>query len=1116
MSFDVIPEPLNKGQLYYVGVVNPTTISLHLNQLDAEAGINPIALKSIVNVDQTQFVNSRNCDLKTIIFMPAVPPISLDFPNEVTFLNNVGDTSPLPAPLLENVTYFVQALDNQNLEVYASIQDATARINPLRMSGNDSALLLRIRKPMTPITKLTFPTPPGFITGDSVNATTGNNGVLPQPLLENQTYFVHQVAGDPLSVTLHLKTEDAATGDNPINLITQGSGPNAIAKVLPASVTTGTVENVTANNFTLAPAQGTGAHATALATGPVTSINLVAGGANYTSSVAIFDDTGGYDYNAVPTVQILGGAHTRQATASCTIATDTVTGKKYVDSVAIIDVGAGYDPADPPYVIFTGGLNTGGVPASAYAIVQDGAVVAVTLQPYGSGAAATVSINTVNSEINGLVLTNGGDGYAYPPRVNLTKPNGSISSDGQITILTADSATYPAFGPFPARHDNYFYARIFIKMNYSHGGVIGKNTTYGFTVNFYFTPSELNDSVARANRVAAEFANKIQTSYVNLFSATVSENVISIYSLSLDNGVKNGHIFDIYTVPPPPLGVTLTTDNIPRVGPVAGQATATATVTTSFVTQYAVTDGGSGYIAPPAVKLTGGGGIGASAVAAIRDGKVSGVTVVTKGTGYTSAPAVSFLPATGVFVQFTSTGTLPSPLVQGVVYRAEAPAANGAFTLKNADFTDVNITDRGTGNLYMVLSRAFAVGFTDYWTGDFKGLTNGQQLYFGTDYSLPLASPSIDSTSPVYVKLTNATTAQFFNTYDGTTFSNQIKLLGLGAGQTYYALQVNAFAKAYKNLLIPETVQYLVNGMKVFFSSTGALPYPIQAYPHSYTIQIIGNSITLTDELNRPVVFTQNGVPTLAAGQMHMNIVRDFRANPSTTVVADASLFDTGQEVSVRANYNDRLPTGLHPNAVGDVHPYFVRRISANEIAMFDTKAHALNLVSETGLISLRDMGDNIDSQFLMDLVLAPALVKQIYHIEKPKTLGYVSLYAFDYGRSQNMTLIGQYHPDELNPKYRRIRIGKKSAWARILYRVKAPVITSVKDYIPLENTRAILAALHAVDLEDKDFMEQSQKYWAQALNYLRNQNESMEGHAMMPPQINNISFGDGTDDVMF
>ena len=113
------------------------------------------------------------------------------------------------------------------------------------------------------------------------------------------------------------------------------------------------------------------------------------------------------------------------------------------------------------------------------------------------------------------------------------------------------------------------------------------------------------------------------------------------------------------------------------------------------------------------------------------------------------------------------------------------------------------------------------------------------------------------------------------------------------------------------------------------------------------------------------------------------------------------------------------------------------------------------------------------------------------------------------------MALIGLYHPSETNPKYRRIRIGKSAAWARIIYRTKSPEITSVYDYIPLENARAILAAVHACDLEDKDFIEQSQKYWQVAIAYLHNQNESMEGHAMMPPQINGLTYGDQTDPVI-
>ena len=114
------------------------------------------------------------------------------------------------------------------------------------------------------------------------------------------------------------------------------------------------------------------------------------------------------------------------------------------------------------------------------------------------------------------------------------------------------------------------------------------------------------------------------------------------------------------------------------------------------------------------------------------------------------------------------------------------------------------------------------------------------------------------------------------------------------------------------------------------------------------------------------------------------------------------------------------------------------------------------------------------------------------------------------------MALIGQYHPNETNPKYRRIRIGKSCAWARIIYRVKAPEITSVYDYIPIENTRAVIAAVHAVDLEDKDFVDQSQKYWSTAMLYLKNETDAMDGHAMMAPQINNETYGDCSDPVMF
>ncbi len=73
-------------------------------------------------------------------------------------------------------------------------------------------------------------------------------------------------------------------------------------------------------------------------------------------------------------------------------------------------------------------------------------------------------------------------------------------------------------------------------------------------------------------------------------------------------------------------------------------ATASATITGSFVTSINVTDGGNGYVSPPAVTLSGGGGSGATATANVSGGRVTSITVNNAGSGYTAPPAVSVAP----------------------------------------------------------------------------------------------------------------------------------------------------------------------------------------------------------------------------------------------------------------------------------------------------------------------------------------------------------------------------------------------------------------------------------------------------------------------------------------
>lgn len=83
------------------------------------------------------------------------------------------------------------------------------------------------------------------------------------------------------------------------------------------------------------------------------------------------------------------------------------------------------------------------------------------------------------------------------------------------------------------------------------------------------------------------------------------------------------------------------------------------------VTGLTLTADGSGYIAPPAVALVGGGGSGATATAQISGGAITAITVTNGGGGYTSAPAVT-IADTGTGSGAMATATLVNGVVTGI------------------------------------------------------------------------------------------------------------------------------------------------------------------------------------------------------------------------------------------------------------------------------------------------------------------------------------------------------------------------------------------------------------------------------------------------------------------
>lgn len=935
------PTGITNSNQYFVGVVNPTTIQLYNDPLYAQSGTYPIALSSIAGAGTLKLTDQRNVRLITSVELTSAPIITLDVGNEVTF------TGTLPSPLIANVTYFANVLDSTNLQIYTTLTDAQAKTNPVYLTGTMGSFFIYLRRPIAPVTKLTFTIPHYYSTGDLVQANS-NGGNLPSPLVLSQNYYVYVI--DALTVTLHVNNSDAIVGRNPIILTSAGSGQNSLDKLIPASAVIGNTNNILASNVGLIPATGSGAVVTARVVGPVTTATVTNAGTGYSSPPTVaFDSVGGTGYVSTPSVQFIGGAGVGA------VFTANIAGGK-ITSFTQVSGGSGYTFA--PEVVITGGSGFG---AAAHAIVTSGAVSSLVLDPVGTGVTAHALINSITGFVTNVVIDNPGTGYEFPPRVTLSGGGGA-------------------------------------------------------------------------------------------------------------------------------------------------SATATVAITTSFVTGYTVVNGGSGYLYPPAVSIIGGGGTGASATANVQGGAVVSLTVVADGTGYAAAPGVNLISSTGAFVQFSSTGTLPAPLVQGTTYRAEAPLSANGFTVVGADFSPINITSLGSGTLYVVIARAFGVAFTNEWTGDFLTTPTGTGIYFGSDYLLPITSPSIDSSTEFWLRKISDTTATVYDTQahaiaGGTT--GKVTITAFGSGQSYFAIKQGASANPHANQLSIDTVQYLKNDQTVQFNTTETLPEPLLANT-DYTIKIVESNLAVY-RLGLLVDFTSLGV-----GQLRLTVARDFTVVPATTLTLANAFYDTGTEVIPRAKEGDSLPTPLAPATA-----YFVRFYDKNQIELYDTLAHATG-TGTTGRISYTNTGDTLTSTFVVDAIEDLTLVKAIYHVEKPVTEGYISLYAYDYGRSNDMTLIGQYHPTEVNPMYRRVRLGSACSWARILYRVKSPKISSMYDYIPVEQERAIIAAVHAVDLEDKDFMEQATKYWAMALNYLKNQQNSMEGHAFVPPQINNLTYGDGTDPVMF
>jgi len=976
----------------------------------------------------------------------------------------------LPKELSNTQKYYIGVDDDKTIKLYQNQLDAQNKVNQINYNSieNSGEVTLKDIRPASLQTTINLDVVDVPIAIDSPNevtfstsTATGFSGILPSPLIENVTYFANPA--DENNLNIFASIQDAQSNANQIFMTGNSGKFNVDIRKQIAPQTT--------LQFSVPHFYSKGDAVQAFTSGGTLPSPLIAG-QNY--FVNVVDDQ---------TITL----HTQKSDALAS------TADSFVNPIILTDSGTGTNSIVKliPATAKTG--KTAQITAPGLSFTTPAPVVAAS-----ATAVVVGSITSVN-------MTNNGKGYpaGVIPTVTFSDPP---AVEGQVTRTATGSAVMQLDAPSSSTYS--VNGVVMTDAGQGYRTVPSVTFSGGGTVLPTGTPVLKTSNLSLINIVNAGLGYqqppKIKITLGGGTGATataeIDNRIVNITSIN-----RSGTIATVIC-DSPHLYATGNTIIISGATPNGYNGTQTITKIDGYTFQYVVA---------PDLSTPATGTINATT------GKITAINIITQGTGYATTPTVSITPSSGVFVEFTSTGTLPAPLVSGTAYLAEDNSAGGVFTVTNADFSELNITSSGSGNLYVALSRTFSIGFNGFWSGDFSSVSTGQGIYFGTDYILPL---NVTGGVEYFLRIKNNKTALVFNSNanavaSGTT--GQISATGLGVGQAYYAVRLPAYAKAYNNQVYVTNTQYLQTGEFVTFETSGSLPYPLLAYNESsgdglYSISLNGNSISLTDRLGNPVVFSSNDKPTLSIGNLDLVVSDVFSFVQPTSVVAEGYLLESGDQVTFRPNVGDVLPIGLLENTIGSQNYYFIRRVNNSTYEIYDTRQHALNVSSTTGRIAFVDTGKYVDSYFFSDAILQPTLVKAITHVDKPITKGYVSLYAYDYGRSNDMALIGQYHPSETNPKYRRIRIGKQCSWARIIYRVSSPEITSVYDYIPIENQRAIIAAVHAVDLEDKDFIDQSQKYWATAFQYLKNQSDSMDGHAMQPPQINNITYGDGTDVVMF
>lgn len=1010
---------------------------------------------------------------------------------------------PLPSPLKDGSNYYIGVIGPNAIALYLQRSDAIAGVNPIQIQNFSPSTIIDLldKRQVQTQTKFQSANALNFIEGSAVSFV---GSPLPVPINAAEVFYLHLL--DANDFTIHASEADAIAAVNPLFVTTPGASVTAKASqpITPYTKLVFTVDHNFLQNDAVTVANASGNLPTPLLPGTTYYVR-------YLSSKEITLHTTLADA-AIGTNAII----ITDAGAGVSSVVKLIPATANPGSVNNINApNHNLDLAGGDFVQFqsSGALPTPLLSGTVYRAEppdsQNSFTVASTDITYISTVSRRRSSNTA------LIETTSPHGFLTGDAVDVSGMGGSGYNHNQVIVTVVDPSAFT----YANTGSNEGVVGTVSRRRANEISVIVTSAPHGLTTGQYANIQNLSGSNYNLPYAQVTVIDSVTFSYADIgindvgFSTTTrarTSNVAQITTIS-PHGLSSGQKVTVQGMTDP----TFNDNN--------------ATVTVVDATNFSYSNSGSnvsstadtvGYVAIPqsdsggaiARPITDTGGSLTSNRINLNDVGTGVLNVVISraftigfyDNWFTNASNLT----TGTPFTINSSGVIPvtNPTLSPVTtYYARVidPFTIQFFeTLAKAEDPTVRLT----------ASYARASNVATIVTSAAHTLTTGDAV------DINFMADATFNVQRVTITVINSTTFTFANsganistTADtaGQVTRAPIKIVALGNGETDLILQASVSAVLLSNLLEIDNFAYLADGTIYQFSTDGTLPSPLLAATN-YEITIINGMAQISDDTGALVILTD-------IGSGNHFISRDFHFTvdiPGSVQVLNNE-YNNGDAVIIN-NEGGVVPSPLTLNET-----YYIRRIDDESVEIYDTAAHAMASPSITGRITILNNGTGTNLFFQ----LLPAI--QVQRVERvlitpqqsaaqastPRITaagivpplernGFIDLYAWDYGRTNALAMVGHYAPKETQPLYRRIKILNSSAWIRMRYRRKTFKVTSLDDYIPLNSQLAILMMVRAVELYRTNFTDEGDKYEAKAVQWMNEEHASRQGPESISIQI--------------